>query len=252
MTDATVPPVPALYDAQTVHVRRERVPRRFRYGMYLWFVDLADLPRLPRPLRAFARFRARDHIGDPDRSIRSNVDALLAEHGIDLGGGRVSMLTSAAVLGHVFNPLSLFWCFGHDGRLRCVVAEVHNTYGDRHAYVLEPDERSRAETGKRLYVSPFFAVDGRYELQVPVPGERLAVSVRLLRGDRRPVFVATLTGERRPARTGQLLRLLARYPLPTLRVAMLIRWQGIRLWLRGLPVAPRPAATWPAGQESPR
>lgn len=243
VTPAGRPHAPALYAARTVHLRRERVDRRFRYGTYLWFVDLDDLPRLPRPFSALARFRARDHVGDPADGIRANIDALLAEHELDVRGGRVLMLASAAVLGHVFNPLSLFWCFEPGGALRCVVAEVHNTYGGRHAYVLRPDDHDTAEADKRLYVSPFFAVDGRYTLRVPVPEERLGISVRLYRGGERPVFTATLTGRRRPGRLGELLRLLARYPFPTLRVSALIRWQGVRIWLRGLPVVPRTPAT---------
>lgn len=252
MTSAPVPHTPALYAAHTVHLRRERLTRRFAYGTYLWLVDVDELPRLPGPLAPLARFRTRDHVGDPARSIRANIDDLLAAHDLDVTGGRVLMLASAAVLGHVFNPLSLFWCFDDGGMLRCVVAEVHNTYGGRHAYVLRPDEHGHAATPKELYVSPFFAVDGRYELRVPVPGDRLAVDVRLFRGGDRPAFIATLSGERRPGRTGELLRLLARYPFPTLQVAALIRWQGIRLWLRGLPVVPRPNKDRPIRPEVPR
>ena len=75
------------------------------------------------------------------------------------------MLASARVLGHVFDPLSVFWCYGSDGVLACVVAEVHNTYGERHAYLLRPDEAGTAVTDKGFYVSPFFDVTGSYELR---------------------------------------------------------------------------------------
>ena len=75
------------------------------------------------------------------------------------------MLASARVLGHVFDPLSVFWCYDSSGRLACVVAEVHNTYGERHAYLLQPDEAGTAVTGKDFHVSPFFDVTGTYELR---------------------------------------------------------------------------------------
>ena len=101
-----------------------------------WFVDLDELPR-HGPL---ARFEARDHLGDPDRTLRENLDTYLADHGIDLAGGRITMLTNARSLGYVFNPLTLFWCHDPAGEIVCVVAEVHNTYSQRHRYLLHPDD----------------------------------------------------------------------------------------------------------------
>ena len=232
---------PSLYKARTVHRRFGRFERRFAYGLYLWLVDLDAIPQLPGPAGVLARFRSRDHVGDPARTIRANVEGLLTEHDVDARDCHILMLASPAFLGYTFNPLSLFWCLDDAGSVRCVVAEVHNTYGGRRAYVLHPDRSGRATTEKQLYVSPFLDNDGRYELHVPVPHDRLAVSVQFHDEDSRPVLVATLNGSRRPARLGELLRLVARYPLPTLRVAALIRWQGLRLWLRRVPMSRRPS-----------
>jgi DUF1365 family protein len=104
--------------------------------------------------------------------------------------------------------------------------------------VLRPDGSGFAEADKQLYVSPFYPVDGRYRLHVPEPGDRLTLSVTLHRPDGEP-FSATMTGERRSATVWSLLRVWWRYPLAPLRVSALIRWQGIRLWRRGLEVVPR-------------
>jgi uncharacterized protein len=211
----------------------------FRYGVYMWLVDLDHPPRLPRPLTAFGQIRSGDHLGDPARPIRENLEAYLRAKGIELEGGRVLLLTNARVLGYVFNPLSVFWCHGIDGRLRCVVAEVHNTHGERHCYLLEPGDRGRAETEKAFYVSPFLTVDGRYRMAFSAPGERLSIRIELMQQDRR-VFQASLTGRRRPMTAGNLLAMAIRYPLMTLRATALIRYQGIRLWLRGVPRVHRP------------
>ena len=126
-------------------MRTTPVRNAFRYRSYQWLVDLDALPPLPVLLRPFARFDARDHLGDPGRSLRENVDSYLADNGIDLRGGRIRMLANARVLGYVFNPLTVFWCHAPDGSLRCVIAEVHNTYGERHRYLLLTDERGRAK-----------------------------------------------------------------------------------------------------------
>lgn len=230
----------ALYLCQITHVRTGPVRRAFRYGSYLWLVDPDDLPEVPRALRALARFRARDHLGAPDATIRANVDAYLARHGIDLAGGRVLMLASAATLGRAFNPLSLFWCYGPDGRLAAVLAEVQNTYRGRHVYLLRPDAAGRAGADKSFYVSPFLPLTGQYRMRLPEPGPDLRLSVTLDIGGR-PALIASVRGVRREYSRAALLRCLLRYPGGAARVSLLIRWQGLRLLARRLPVYRRPA-----------
>ena len=104
-------------------------------------------------------------------------------------------------LGHCFNPISVFWCFDDAGAQAAVVVEVHNTYGDRHAYLVHPDEQGRARTDKAMYVSPFHGVDGWYDIAVPVPTDRLHVAVTLRGhdadgGEDSAPFSASLTGTR--------------------------------------------------------
>ncbi len=230
----------ALYPCEITHVRARPVRRAFRYRSYLWLVDLDDLPRVPLTLRPFARFRAGDHLGGPASSIRANVDAYLARQGISLAGGRVLMLGHAAVLGYVFNPLTVFWCHHADGTLAAVIAEVHNTYGQRHAYLLRPDCSGWAEADKDFYVSPFLPVAGRYRLHLPEPGGALRLSVTL-HLDGRTVLAASVTGRRRTYTPWRLIGCALRHPWVTGQVAVLIRWQGIRLAARRLPIFPRPA-----------
>lgn len=234
------PRTPAIYDGEVRHARRRDIRTAFAHPIYLWLVDLDELPRLPAPLRPFARFLAKDHLGDPARGIRENVDTYLAAHGVDLAGGRVLMLAHARVLGYVFNPISVFWCHRADGTLACVIAEVHNTYGERHCYLLHTDGEGRARADKDFYVSPFLTVDGWYSMRLPVPGERLGVSITLHQ-DGAPALVATLAGCRRPATPREVARTVLRRPLITQRTSALIRRHGIGLWLRRLPVVRRPA-----------
>ena len=229
----------ALYDTRISHVRTTPLRNAFTYRSYQWLVDVDRLPRLPVGLGGLARFEARDHLGDPGATLRANIDGYLASEGIDLAGGRVLLLTNARTFGYVFNPLSVYWCFDAGDQLVCVVAEVHNTYGERHCYLLRTDERGRARTDKAFYVSPFYPVDGEYQMSLPVPTDDLALTITLHRGEGRP-FVATVRGRRRRASTVAVLRAAARLPLVTLAVAARIRVQGVKLWLRRLPVAPRP------------
>ncbi|BBA98886.1 hypothetical protein RVR_5256 [Actinacidiphila reveromycinica] len=228
-----------LYRCVTTHVRTRPIRRVFRHRTYLWLVDLDHLPVPPRPLRPLARFAARDHFAGTAPTLRAGLERYLDAQGVRLDGGRVLMLAHARVLGHVFNPLTVYWCHRPDGTPLCTVAEVHNTYGERHCYLLRPDERGRAEVPKEFYVSPFFPVDGRYRMRLPVPGARLDLAVHLERAGGRP-FTATVRGTRRPAGSRELLAAALRHPWSTLAVSAAIRWQGVRLHLRGLPVLPRP------------
>ena len=230
----------ALYPCRITHVRTRPIRRTFRYRSYLWLIDVDDLPRVPRPLRPFARFQARDHLGDPDRSLRSNVDTFLARQGISLAGGRVLMLAHARVLGYVFNPITVFWCYDGADRLTAVIAEVHNTYGGRHEYLLRPDDRGRAEADKNFYVSPFLPVAGRYQLRLPEPADTLRLGVTL-RLDGTVMLAAGVTGTRRTYTPWRLLSCVLRYPWVTAQVTALIHGQGIRLAARGLHIYPRPA-----------
>ncbi|MFF7330365.1 DUF1365 family protein [Streptomyces sp. NPDC008150] len=265
-----MPAAPALYECVITHVRTAPVRYDLRHRTYMWLVDPDRPPRLPLPLRPLAGFRARDHFGGGAPTLRAGLDAYLASRGVDLAGGPVVMLTHARVLGHVFNPLTLYWCHTPDGTQRCVVAEVHNTYGERHCYLLEPEATAGPapggaavpapggaavpapggaaagrtgedsyRTAKEFYVSPFFPVDGDYRMRLPPPGERLGVTVRLEREGGSP-FTATLRGRRRPPTPAALLRSAARHPWSTLVVSAAIRFHGVRLWRRGLPVVPRP------------
>jgi len=230
------PGAASLYECAITHVRTAPLRNEFTYRTYMWLVDLDQLPR-SGPL---ASFRAADHLGDPRRAIRENIDVFLRARGIDLDGGRVLMLAHGRVFGYVFNPLSLYWCHAADGRLACVVAEVHNTYGERHAYLLRTDERGRATVAKEFYVSPFYPVDGEYRMAVPEPDDRLRLSIVLGRPDGHS-FVAGVRGTAIPATSRALVRAALRHPWPTAAVTARIRWQGIKLYRRGLRIVPRPA-----------
>ena len=222
---SSVPAVPALYDSVVTHSRRTPLTHRFRYRGAYWLVDVDRLPQPSGPLGLLARVRAQDHL---------DVRALLSDNAVV--ADRVLMLTTARTLGYVFNPITVFWAYDHAGACTAVVAEVHNTYGGRHAYLLRPDGHGYVEVDKALSVSPFHPADGRYQIHVGEPGESVTFRVTLRRDGAGP-FVATLRGQRRAVTAANVLRAALRYP--SARTSALIRWQGLRLWWKGLEVQPR-------------
>src|ERR1700722_2389533 len=128
--DLTTSPVPwgrlpALYATHVVHARRAPITNRFRYRASYWLVDFDRLPRPRGILGYLARFESRDH---------SDVRAFLVERGVV--PHHILMLAMTRTFGYVFNPISVFWGYDAAGECVCVVAEVHNTYGGRHTYLL--------------------------------------------------------------------------------------------------------------------
>ncbi|WP_028643859.1 FAD-dependent oxidoreductase [Nocardioides sp. URHA0020] len=227
----TSPVTPAIYATTIRHTRRTPWKRSFTHRSHTWLVDVDALPEHGLLSPVLGSFEARDHLGAPDRSIRHNVAAFLQQEGIELGDGQVLMAAQPRAWGFCFNPITVFWVRPAAGA-PCAVVEVHNTYGDRHAYLVHPDERGRATTAKQMYVSPFHGTDGTYRLAVPVPGDELLISVDLTTDDG-AAFNASLTGHR--SDDGAV-----RAAPAALRGALLIRVHGIWLWLRRLPVRPRP------------
>lgn len=236
------PPVPSLVVGSVSHTRRTPLVHTFTYRHYQWLVDLDDLPQLHRPLAWLARLEAADHLdgGRLGGGIRGDLERFCAGRGVVLApDDRVLMLAHARVLGHTFDPMSAFWCLRADGSLRTVVIEVHNTYGERHAYLLDVDEGGRATQEKEFYVSPFNDASGQYRMRIELRPDHVAVSIGLRREGRR-VLDAGLSGVPVPLSTRSLLSTFARHAFMTQRVTFLIRVHGIWLWLRRLPVMPRP------------
>lgn len=256
---------PALYPTRVTHLQRSPVHHYAEHRSYNWYVDVDALPRLPRWLRPFARFEAADHLdGAPEDTLRQRVDTFLARHGIFLPGGRVTALLMPRVLGRSFNPLSLFWCHDGDGMLRCVIAEVQTTRGDRHAYLLPPAEDGPTAVTEALASPPFTDDSGYYLVRVPRPDAQLDLTVSLHR-DNHAALVATWRGTRRDATTGQILRLQFTAPLAPQMAALSMRTRALVLRLRGARPAPgdtrmtlpdrrrrstAPSEGWAAGKRS--
>jgi uncharacterized protein len=153
VTTVVAPPLPALVVGTVSHVRRTPLQSAFVHRQFQWLVDLDALPGLPWPARPLARFDARDHLdrGLLGGGIRGDVERFLARRGVLMDAhDRVLMLSHARVLGHTCDPLSVFWCLGPVGDVKAVVFEVHNTYGERHAYLLDVDRSGRARVDKAV------------------------------------------------------------------------------------------------------
>lgn len=223
----------SIYETRVTHIRRTPWKRTFAYRSAMWVVDIDRIAARRRIADFFkGAVVATDHLDGKGGTLRDALTRFADQEGIDLRDARVLLAAQPRAYGFCFNPISVWWCLDPRDDVIVTLVEVHNTYGDRHAYLLRPDADGRAQVDKAMYVSPFHGVDGSYDVIAPVPSDRLDISVALRTGDGAR-FSASLVG-----------RQLASPPCWTasasLRDSVRIRVHGITLLLRGLPIQPRP------------
>jgi DUF1365 family protein len=243
----------ALYAGIVTHRRLRPRRHRLRYRVFSLLLDLDEIPAVCARLRLLSHrrfnlfgFDERDHADGSGGSLRDWVEGHLADAGIDLDGGPIRLLAMPRVLGYGFNPISVWFCYRRDGRLAALLHEVHNTFGERHSYLIpvaaadEPASIGQS-CDKAFHVSPFMAMDMRYDFRVHAPDERLSLIVRGC-DDGGPAIVAALAATRVELTDAALLRAFCRTPLLTLKVIGGIHWEALRLWIKGVRLHRRPAA----------
>ena len=247
----------ALYFGKVMHARLKPVAHRFSYSVFSLLIDIGALDAAGRQSVFFSvnrfnllSFKERDHGDGAARGLAAHIAGVLAQAGVRLPGGRTELLCYPRVLGFVFNPLSVFYCYDADGALGALIYEVRNTFGDKHSYVapVRAGELGgaglRQERDKLFYVSPFLDQKLRYRFRLTPPGDRLAL--RILETDAAgPIFAAAFSSARADLTTGVALRAFVSLPLMTLKVVAGIHYEALRLWLKGARFHSRPAPPLP-------
>jgi DUF1365 family protein len=227
-----------IYSGWVMHRRLKPRRHRFRYRAWWLLLDLDELPQLSRQLHWLSRgrfnlfaFHDTDH-GHDATPLRRQIERRLAEAGIVFDGGAIRLLCMPRVLGYAFNPLSIYFCHGRNEEIVALVYEVHNTFGERHSYVIavEPGEGDvvRQATRKSFHVSPFMDMEMGYEFRVTRPADKISVGISGSDAGG-PLIHATLQARRKELSDAQLLRLLVTHPLVTLKVIGAIHWEALRL-----------------------
>lgn len=231
----------AIYSGFVTHTRI--APRRhsFRYRVFSLLIDLEELDTLHASLKLFARnkaavvgFHDADH-GDGE-TLREWVSNKLASAGIETDGP-IRVLCYPRLWGYVFNPLTVWFCYRKDQSLAATIYEVHNTFGERHAYVLPALTNGKAveqHCAKEMYVSPFLSMDCGYKFRIQPPNDSVLVAICESESGA-PILNASFFGIRKPLTDKFLAVALLRNPLMTLKVIVAIHFEAFRLWLKRVP-----------------
>ena len=235
------------------HARLRPVPHVFAYPTFCvllpmrrWAQGLTQ-PALARNRGAWMSFHDADH-GEGGHDALAWLLRLLTERGVHDADGEIWLLTYPRVLGFVFKPVSFWYCHRADGRLRAVVAEVNNTFGERHCYLLDGPDVGWGRTlqaDKAFHVSPFIAVRGYYRFRFARTAtqgdERLMARVEYSDAAG-PLLITSIGGTLLPLTRANARNALLRMPLLTLGVVARIQWQALRLWLKRVPWLRKPPA----------
>jgi len=243
-----------IYEGQVRHTRQSPVLHRFRYRVFMNYLDLGELDDVFRGRWfwstrrwAVARFKRSNHLGPVDQALDESVrDLVEAESGVR-PAGPVRLLTNLSFFGYCFNPVSFYYCYGEDGEtLEAIVNEVTNTpWGERTTYVLTASSGERQgrtqrfKDAKKMHVSPFMPMDIEYDWCFADPAERLSVFMANAKDGQR-FFDASIVLNRREITSGSLARVLIFYPFITIKVTAAIHWEALRLWVKRCPLYAHP------------
>jgi uncharacterized protein len=239
-----------LYFGSVMHARLRPRRNRFVYRVFFLRVRVDRIDRLSRALFSVDRwnlfsFHRRDHGPRDGSDLESWMRGLLAGEGLVAADGEIWLQAFPRMLGYVFNPVSFWLCHDSAGRLRAVLCEVNNTFGEHHNYLvahsdarpIEPEDWLPAR--KVFHVSPFCRVEGSYRFRFDAAGE--VCDMRIDHHDADGRLLATgLRGHATALTTPKLLRTLVLYPWMTFGVILRIHYQALRLWLKGVPFHTKP------------
>jgi hypothetical protein len=234
---------------ETYHGRRGATKNAFRYSIDYVMMDAEADVQTPslfgRGHRGLMSVHDSDHGGRPRQGRGAAwVRDVLRTHNV-ANPARIELLAQPRVLGHVFNPVSFWLCYDETEILRTVIAEVTNTFGDRHSYLCRHEdgrEIIKADTiaaQKLLHVSPFQPVEGGYVFRFDIQLDSIEIWIDYSRSN--GGLIATLSGPRKPITNGSILEAVFRRPFGSRRVLTLIHWQAIKLWFKGATFRSQPA-----------
>jgi uncharacterized protein len=248
-----------LYRADVMHARLKPFGHRFNYKVFNILVDIADLNSASQQSVFFSvnrlnllSFHERDHASKDSASLKSYIDNLLANAGLASPPSRVLLLCYPRLLGFVFNPISVYFCYDQNEAFVACIYEVRNTFGQRHTYVAKVEEGELSDAGLRqtrmklFHVSPFVGMEAAYEFRVLPPGEKVRLRILETEGGV-PVLSATIIGKQKPLTSRNIFIECVRAPLMTLKVVAGIHYEALKLWLKGaryqsIPPVPQPVS----------
>jgi len=235
----------ALYPGQVMHARLKPFGHRFVYSVFSLLVDIDRLAevggmtwllKVNRP--GLTSFHESDHVEREGETLRAFADRLLADAGLSEPATRILLLAYPRILGYVFNPISVYFCYAEAGTLIAMIYAVRNTFGQRHTYVAPIEAGDLGPAGVRqtrtkiFHVSPFIDMGTRYHFHILPPGKVVRLRIHETENGE-PLLSATFAGKNQELGTARLAACLLKFPFMTWKIVAGIHWEALKLWFKG-------------------
>jgi len=243
----------AIYTAKVMHKRLFPKVNQFTYGVYYLALPLDQLGRLDDGWRfgvnrrALVSFHERDHGARDGSPLEPWIRGILAEHAAHVAITDITLITMPRIFGYVFNPVSFWLCFDASQQLRAVLAEVHNTFGEAHNYlIVHADGRAIAADDllyarKIFHVSPFLPREGSYQFRFAYNPESMGVTINYYDAEGQLQLITMLSGQFNAFNRMNLRRAFWQHKLVTLKTISLIHYQAIKLIAKGVRYIVKPS-----------
>lgn len=235
---------PSIFSGQVSHSRLQPNQHSFSYPLSMILLDIDRLSETFEQSKWWSlerfnliSFYRRDYLGRHRGDLKTAVKERIFKHDGERFDGKVFLLTHPRYLGFVFNPVSFYFCYDHDGQLAYLLADINNTpWNERHCYVMKADTTASVhqQFDKQFHISPFMPMDIRYDWSFELDDGSLKVQMDLYRNQAKH-FHAAMMLQAEPLTAASMSRLPWQYPLQTWRVLSRIYWQAFRLWLKKTP-----------------
>lgn len=244
---------PSLIAGDVMHRRTRPVANAFSYPAFCLRLPLSRLADIGESgvrcnQSGLISFHERDHGARDGSSLLAWIRGVLARERV-AADGEIVLYAFPRMLGYVFNPVSFWVCHDASGDVRAVLAEVHNTFGETHHYLLAHEDGQALVNGETLsaqkvfHVSPFCAVQGHYTFRFHFGPRRWLARIDYydgVRDDEGALLETHISGVAEPLPRRAFPALLWRYRWFTLGVTVRIHWQAVKLWVRRVPFFRKP------------
>ena len=229
-----------IYNGEVTHTRFKPVRHFLKYKTFSLLIDLDEINILDKSIGIFSHnkfnifsFYDKDH-GDRDGgNLKDWVISNLKKFQIKENITNIKVLCYPRILGYVFNPLSIFYCYEKD-KLVAIFYEVKNTFNEQHTYIfkIKNNEEIIQKCRKKFYVSPFMDMETFYNFKLINPNDKLSVFIKQTDADG-TILTATQTGDKKEFSFKQLAINFLKYPLMTIKIISSIHYEALLLWKKG-------------------
>ena len=239
-----------IYNGYVSHFRFKPKIHKFKYNVFKIFIDLENIEKTTKGSIFFSlnkfnffSFHFKDYLGKTKTNPYFKAKYLFKKHNLFFKKDKIYILCYPRMLGYVFNPLSTYFCITKENKIRSILYEVHNTFGDQHCYLTKYSPNKKDKTKKIFHVSPFFDIDGEYEFDSFLNNKSIKIEINyynIKNNKKNNLLNAIFYGKEKKFNDTNLLIYFLKFPFMTLKVIYAIHLNAIKLWLKGIRFFSRP------------